>query len=110
MPGAWFSQQKQNPQPPVWERVGAVGTVRCYPPLAESVPRARVAVVVSKKVARKAVDRNRIRRRIYTAVRGYIAQLPPGVYLVLANRTAATRSFPELTRSLAQVMREGASN
>lgn len=35
----------------------------------------RVAVVVSKKVAKKAVDRNKIRRRLYEAIRLQLLQI-----------------------------------
>ena len=42
----------------------------------------RVAVVVSRKVSKSAVTRNRIRRRIYAAVRQTSAAIPPGIDLV----------------------------
>jgi ribonuclease P protein component len=37
----------------------------------------RIAVVVGKKVNKSAVARNRMRRRIYAAVQGIVADLPP---------------------------------
>jgi ribonuclease P protein component len=42
----------------------------------------RVAVVVSRKVSKSAVVRNRIRRRIYAAVRDMSAGIKPGTDLV----------------------------
>jgi ribonuclease P protein component len=42
----------------------------------------RVAVVVSRKVSRSAVARNRIRRRIYAVVREAGTQVAPGTDLV----------------------------
>lgn len=42
----------------------------------------RVAVVVSRKVSKSAVVRNRIRRRVYEAVRGAGADIAPGTDLV----------------------------
>jgi ribonuclease P protein component len=42
----------------------------------------RVAVVVSRKVHKSAVTRNRIRRRIYEVVRRADAGIPPGTDLV----------------------------
>jgi ribonuclease P protein component len=42
----------------------------------------RVAVVVSKKVNKSAVVRNRIRRRIYEIIRTSLADLPKGTDLV----------------------------
>lgn len=35
----------------------------------------RVAVIVSKKIARRAHDRNRIRRRLYEIIRGYLPEI-----------------------------------
>ncbi len=42
----------------------------------------RVAVVVSRKVSKSAVVRNRIRRRIYEEVRRQADRVPPGADLV----------------------------
>lgn len=42
----------------------------------------RVAVVVSRKVSKSAVTRNRIRRRIYELVRQHDAGIEPGTDLV----------------------------
>jgi ribonuclease P protein component len=42
----------------------------------------RVAVVVSRKVSKSAVTRNRIRRRIYEAVRRQEAAIAPGTDLI----------------------------
>ena len=52
----------------------------------------RVAVVVSKKVHKSAVVRNRIRRRIYEAVRTTDQVLPAGldlVFTVFSDKVAA---------------------
>ncbi|MDR2524022.1 MAG: ribonuclease P protein component [Candidatus Nomurabacteria bacterium] len=46
-------------------------------------PRPRFAVVVSKKVYKSAVKRNRIRRRIYEIVRGYITPDAPSIDIAL---------------------------
>lgn len=45
----------------------------------------RVAVSVSKKVAKSAVARNRIRRRAYTSVGKMVARLNPGLYILSAK-------------------------
>ncbi len=44
---------------------------------------AKVAVIVSKKVAKSAVERNRIRRRIYGAVKNPLLHMQKGVYILL---------------------------
>lgn len=43
----------------------------------------RLAVVVSRKVSKSAVKRNRLRRRLYEAVRTSRVAVPPGTDLVL---------------------------
>lgn len=43
----------------------------------------RIAVVVSKKVSKSAVTRNRIRRRLYEIVRHNDSQLAPGTDIII---------------------------
>ena len=43
----------------------------------------RVAIIVSKKVAKHATDRNRIRRRLYEVMRGYIPRFNRTVDVVV---------------------------
>lgn len=45
----------------------------------------RVGVSVSKKVAKSAVARNTLRRRVYEVVRNRISKLPKGMYLIRAK-------------------------
>lgn len=47
----------------------------------------RVAVVVSRKVSKSAVMRNRMRRRVYEAVRSQADVVPPGTDLVFTVYT-----------------------
>ncbi len=58
----------------------------------------RFCVPIGRKVSKKAVVRNRIRRRIREAFRGPLGQLNQGVDLVvLAQRTIADLPWDELT-------------
>lgn len=65
----------------------------------------RLAVVVSKKVHKSAVTRNRIRRRIYEAVR----QNPPvgglDIVLTVFSDAVAELSSTELTKQVTGLMR-----
>jgi ribonuclease P protein component len=54
----------------------------------------RVAVVVSKKVHKSAVVRNRIRRRIYEIVRTSLADLPKGTDLVFTVYSEQLADMP----------------
>jgi ribonuclease P protein component len=54
----------------------------------------RVAVVVSKKVHKSAVVRNRIRRRLYEIVRLYVQAVPINVDLVFIVQTDKLASLP----------------
>lgn len=49
----------------------------------------RIGISVSKKVAKRAVDRNRVKRLVKEVVRKWIGQLPPGQDLVIIARNAA---------------------
>ena len=57
-----------------------VATVVCAP-----YPTFHASVVVSKKVAKKAVDRNKIRRQIYTQLSVVKKQGGSGVFIVLVK-------------------------
>ena len=50
-----------------------------------SSDRARIAISVSKKISKSAVVRNKIRRRLYSAMRGILPSLRGGLYLVIAK-------------------------
>ena len=60
-------------------------------------PSLHASVVVSKKVAKKAVERNKIRRRIYAIVRTILQkERKKGVYICIVKPSAYTTSFQEL--------------
>lgn len=60
----------------------------------------RLAVVVSKKVSKSAVKRNRIRRRLYEAVRAYEPQLakPYDIVMTVFHEQLAELPADELQR------------
>jgi ribonuclease P protein component len=68
----------------------------------------RVAVVVSKKVYKRAVGRNRIRRRVYEAVRQELPRIKDNADLVLVIFSADVRTIPadELTQTVRQLFEE----
>jgi len=65
----------------------------------------RVSVVVSKKVIKSAVGRNRIRRRLYEYVRTHLPLLDDTYDIVLIVTSAELRTMPatELTTLLDQL-------
>lgn len=74
--------------------------------LAKSLPNQqetpRVAVLVGKKLAKKAVHRNRIKRRLRELVRLHFAAVPAGVDLLIIARDPklAVRDFRELSTEM----------
>ena len=66
----------------------------------------RVAVVVSKKVSKSAVTRNRIRRRIYEAVRAYSSAIhePYDLIFMVYADTVADMPAVELQNSIATML------
>ena len=68
-----------------------------------------VAIVVSKKVAKTAVSRNRIRRRLYEGFAPFVPLLPKGTrYLVYPKKEVLTASFKDIRESLKQLLDESA--
>lgn len=66
----------------------------------------RFAVVVSKKVLKSAVGRNRIRRRLYEAIRlEHPETLPPTDYIfVVHNRNYTTIPFSEIRTAVRELL------
>lgn len=61
----------------------------------------QISVTASKKVAKTAVLRNKLRRRAYAALRPLIPQVSPGAaFLVSYLNANITVSIPELTEEL----------
>jgi len=60
----------------------------------------RVAVSVSKKISKKAVVRNKVRRRVYSAMRDIIFSLHAGLYLVVAKHGSEKTGGRELENEL----------
>ena len=65
----------------------------------------RVAVVVSKKVLKSAVGRNRIRRRLYEVVRLELPRIHPDrdIVLIVFSSEIITMSPTELTQTIQQL-------
>ncbi|MDB4939728.1 MAG: rnpA [Candidatus Doudnabacteria bacterium] len=68
----------------------------------------RVGMVVSKKVSKKAVERNRIKRALREKMRNGLPSLAPGDYMLVAKPTAASYKGKELSDQLqASLVRAG---
>lgn len=67
----------------------------------------RVAVVVSKKVDKSAVVRNRIRRRIYEAVRQHAARItePYDLIFTAFNAQLAQADAPNIDKQISELLR-----
>lgn len=57
----------------------------------------RYAVAVSKKVAKKATDRNKVRRRVYSALRMFPLRIQQGIHAVFMPKESILKtSFKEI--------------
>lgn len=68
----------------------------------------RFAVVVSKKVHKSAVGRNRIRRRFYEAIRSQLPSIVPGmdVVIIVVSGEALMMPYIEIQSTLKQLLHE----
>lgn len=68
----------------------------------------RFAVVVSKKVHKSAVGRNRIRRRFYEAIRLELPHINPSVDIIIliVSGEALAMPFADITAQLHQIFKE----
>ena len=67
-------------------------------------PRAIMGIVVSKKTLKRAVDRNRVRRRVREALRTLPGGLPPCRAILLPNPGVLTVPFADLQAALARAI------
>jgi ribonuclease P protein component len=74
-----------------------------------SMPIARLGVSISKRVSTKAVERNRIRRIVRDSFRSLRLKLPPGDYVLLAQREAAGVPNATLHDTLSTLWRRAAA-
>lgn len=65
----------------------------------------KAGVVVSKKTARKATQRNLMRRRVYTILREHVPTLPPLHIAVLLKVSAATLLPAHLKEELVEALK-----
>ncbi|MBI3273529.1 MAG: ribonuclease P protein component [Candidatus Colwellbacteria bacterium] len=60
----------------------------------------RFGVSCGLKISKKAVQRNRIRRRLYEIIRANLAQIPKGDYCIIVKPSILSKDFSSLERSL----------
>lgn len=64
-------------------------------------PSFHASVVVSKKIAKRAVDRNKIRRRIYDILRrAHTNGSINGVYIILTKNEVGARTYMEMKHEI----------
>lgn len=85
------------------------GARRCADPLfalhwLQSEQPARLGLAVSRKVDKRAVGRNRIKRHLREHFRHVRASLPAGDYVVVARSPAASASGRQLRESFARLL------
>lgn len=67
----------------------------------------RIGVVVGKKVSNKAVDRNKIKRRLKALFRQNLSQIKPGYDLVvIPNKSIQNDTFQEIEQAFHQVLQK----
>ncbi len=66
----------------------------------------RVAVSVSKKVSKSAVIRNKVRRRVYSAVRDLIPVLTNNFFLLIVKPGAEKIKGQNLKNELAKLLKK----
>jgi ribonuclease P protein component len=72
--------------------------------LTEQKP-SRFAFIVSTKISKKAVLRNRIKRQLRTALRQLLSQIKKGqILLILAKKNLLERSQAEVSREVAEML------
>lgn len=72
----------------------------------DTVQKSRIGFVVSKKVSKKAVVRNKVKRRLREAVRLFLPQLKKGYSIVFFAKPAITeQEFGEIKDEVGQLLK-----
>lgn len=66
--------------------------------------RTGAACVISKKVAPRAVDRNKVKRRVKAALSPHLSALFPAAYVFYGKSGAADASFAEAKRDIEKLL------
>ncbi len=66
----------------------------------------RIGIIVSRKIASRAVDRNRLRRRLAEIARLSLSRFQPAKIIILARKAALTANFSELQNEWQNLLRE----
>ena len=65
----------------------------------------RVGIVVSTKVSKKAVERNRIKRRLRALIKDYLSSIKPGYDIIITARVRIIdKSFQEIDQDLKSLL------
>ncbi len=66
----------------------------------------KVGMVVSKKISKKAVERNKIRRLMAEAIRNYWEEIPEGfVGVLLATKQSLGKKFGEIDEKMGKIVK-----
>jgi ribonuclease P protein component len=71
---------------------------------ASSEPKVRLAVIVSTKVSKRAVERNRLKRIIREELRKSLTLFRPGDYVIIVKQRAAGQVASEIKHNLDQLL------
>lgn len=64
----------------------------------------KFSVIPSSKEFKKAVERNRVKRRVYSIIRLNLEKIPQGLYIILPKKTAFNIEFKELEKNLLELL------
>lgn len=68
--------------------------------------RVHIGVSVSKKVSKKAVERNTVRRRVYSALKDHTKSIEPSLYLFVAKKGAQSVRGEALAKELGTLLKQ----
>lgn len=76
--------------------------------LGTEIPSSQIAVVVSKKVSRRATQRNRVKRRIRAALYPLLSQIRPGYWIVFSARQLILKAaWVEIRQEVIRLLEKG---
>ena len=65
----------------------------------------KFAVVIPRSVTKKSVERNRLRRQVYSLLSKVYKKQKPGLYVVVVNKKILTSSVDEIKKDLEKIFK-----
>lgn len=85
---------------------GVMVSISMVPGAENSNNSPKITVIVSKKIIKTAVSRNRLKRRIYSIMQEHLSHMQSGIYMIYIKKESKNASYRELKDDINNVLKK----